>query len=193
MAQQNYEMKLHISGLRDRAVVMIDGKRLGELYRNNPSETLTIPLPDNNSFQLDILVENMGRVNYGYEMAYPCGISGLVRINCNALYDWEMHCLPLDTPPATGEDATGEAPAFYIGSFEVDTACDTFLDMRNFRKGVAFINGFNLGRYWEIGPARTMFVPAPLLIAGKNELVIFETDGLSGPAEVEFVETHMLG
>ena len=193
LKQVGYEMKLSITGLRDRAVVMVDGERLGVLYRNNPKETLTIPLPEKDSFQLDILVENMGRVNYGHDLAYQCGISGSVRIGYNALYGWEMYSLPLEVPPSSGTVATSEAPAFYKGSFEVDVACDTFLDVKNFRKGVAFINGFNLGRYWEIGPTRTMYIPAPLLKSGKNELILFETDGLIGPAEVELVDTPVLG
>jgi len=193
LVESGYEMNLAISGLRDRAVVIVDGKKLGVLYRNNPKETLTIPLPDKDNFQLDILVENMGRVNYGHDLAYPCGISGSVRIGCNALYGWEMYNLPLDKPPATGTSATSDAPSFYKGAFEVDAACDTFLEVKNFRKGVAFINGFNLGRYWEAGPASTLYIPAPLLKPGKNELVLFETDGLLGPAEVELVDAPVLG
>ncbi|MCL2404435.1 MAG: beta-galactosidase [Defluviitaleaceae bacterium] len=195
LVQAGYEMKLSITGLRDRAVVMVGGEKLGVLYRNNPKETLTIPLPapGKTSFQLDILVENMGRVNYGHDLAYPCGISGSVRIGTNALYGWEMYSLPLDKPPTSGGDATCDAPVFYKGEVDIDTACDTFLDMKNFRKGIAFINGFNLGRYWEVGPTRTLYIPAPLLKPGKNELVVFETDGLQGPAEVEFIDTPVLG
>jgi len=194
MVKSGYEMKLSITGLRDRAIVMVDGEKLGVLYRNNPNETVTVPLPNKASFQLDILVENMGRVNYGHDLAYPCGISGTIRFGRhNALYDWEMYSLPLDVPPASGTSTTDDAPVFYKGVLEVDVACDTFLDMKNFRKGVVFINGFNLGRYWEIGPTRTLYVPAPLIKPGKNELVVFETDGLIGPAEVEFIDAPVLG
>jgi beta-galactosidase len=64
------------------------------------------------------------------------------------------------------------------------------LDFSQFSKGVAFINGFNLGRYWEIGPARTLYIPAPLLKMGDNEIVLFETEGLNGPATVEFTNEH---
>jgi len=192
LVKVGYEMHLQISGLRDRAVVMVDGKKLGTLFRNKPNESVKIPLPEKDSFQLDILVENMGRVNYGHDLAYPCGIFGSVRIGCTALYGWEMYNLPLSTLPEGGTCGTEDSPAFYKGEFEVDTACDTFLDMKNFKKGVAFINGFHLGRYWEVGPQRTLYIPAPLLKAGRNELVVFETDGLNGPAEVELVDTHVL-
>ncbi|MCL2528388.1 MAG: beta-galactosidase [Defluviitaleaceae bacterium] len=191
LIQQDYAMNLSISGLRDRAVVYVDGEKVGALYRNNPKETLAIPLPKGGNFQLDILVENMGRVNYGRDLAYPCGIFGAVRIGCNNLYGWEVYPLPLDTPPKTGVNAISDSPAFYRGTFNVDVACDTFLDYKHFRKGIAYVNGFNLGRYWEIGPQRTLYIPAPLLVAGENELVLFETDGLSGPASVELITEHV--
>ena len=70
-------------------------------------------------------------------------------------------------------------PAFYKFEFEADELCDTFLDTEGFGKGVAFINGFNLGRFWDIGPQRRLYIPAPLLKNGKNTIVIFETEGKS--------------
>ena len=193
LIEKEYEMPLTISGLRDRAVVYVDGKKIGSLYRNNPKETLMLPLPPpgKDSFQLDILVENMGRVNYGHDMAYPCGIGGSVRIGIDTLFHWDMYTLPLDTPLIGGAVCEDETPVFYRGVFNVDTPCDTFLDVSNFRKGVAYVNGFNLGRYWEIGPVRSLYIPAPLLVRGVNEIVIFETDGLLGAAEVELVDAHV--
>jgi len=191
LVKQGYKMELSISGLRDRAVVYVDEQKAGVLYRNNPKETITIPLPQKDSFRLDILVENMGRVNYGRDLGYPCGITGNVRVGYNNLYGWEIYPLPLDTPPKTGSTTTANSPAFYRGTFNVDIVCDTFLDYKNFRKGIAYVNGFNLGRYWEIGPARTLYVPAPVLVAGENELILFETDGLSGPATVELITKHV--
>ena len=194
LVTHNYTMNLAISGLRDRAVVFVDGKKLGTLYRNNPKETLAIPLPPagQKQFQLDILVENMGRVNYGTDLSYPCGISGSVRIDpYNTLSHWEMYKLPLDSVPAHIHTPEGEGPVFYRGSFDVDTPQDTFLNFANFKKGVAFINGFNLGRYWETGPQQTLFIPAPLLVSGKNDIVLFETDGLNGAPEVALVADHV--
>ena len=71
--------------------------------------------------------------------------------------------------------------------------CDTFLRTDNFRKGFVVINGFNLGRYWEIGPQKTLFVPAGVLKSGENEIVLFESDGIKGEASVEFVDKPDLG
>ena len=70
-------------------------------------------------------------------------------------------------------------PAFYKFEFEISETADTFLDTDGVGKGVAFINGFNLGRFWNIGPQKKLYIPAPLLKKGKNEIVIFETEGNS--------------
>ena len=193
LESQNYKQELTISGLRDRATVYVDGKFVGALHRNEPSQVLVLPMPpaDRNEFQLDILVENMGRVNYGHEMEYLTGISGFVRIGSNALFDWEIFSLPLQEPMTGKAGAAQDSAAFYHGSFEAETVQDTFLNCSNFKKGVAYINGFNLGRYWEVGPARTLYIPAPLLTHGKNEIVLFETDGLNGPATVELCDSHL--
>jgi len=191
--EQNWTMDLHISGLYDRAVVFVDGKQLGILYRNNPNEKLALPMPKADQCTVDILVENMGRVNYGTDLAYPCGITGTVRIAGKAHFGWEMYRVPLD--PQQMNDivnaniqTTNDSAVFFKGSFDVTEKCDTFLRTDNFKKGVAFINGFNLGRYWEIGPTKTMYIPAPLLKIGENELIIFETDGLKGDAVVTLVD-----
>ena len=69
------------------------------------------------------------------------------------------------------------APSFYRFTFEADDLGDTFLDFTGWGKGVAFINGFNLGRYWEVGPQKRLYIPAPLLKQGENEIILFETDG----------------
>ena len=188
------ELKLNITGFNDRAIVFVDGVKVGILYRNNPDENIILPQPTTSSFQLDILVENMGRVNYGPYMTYPCGIYGNIRLGYQALFGWDMYPLPLDKG-ITGDTSptTASGPGFYRGTFTVDTPHDTFLDMKTFGKGVAFVNGFNLGRYWEIGPTQTMYIPGPLLHPGENELVIFETD-LSAPhPAIELVAEPKLG
>jgi phosphoribosylamine--glycine ligase len=87
----------------------------------------------------------------------------------------------IDFTKAPTEDAR-----FYKGEFEVDEACDTFLYLDNFKKGFVTVNGFNLGRYWEIGPQRSLYVPASILKNGKNEIIVFESDGIKGEPCVEF-------
>ena len=87
-----------------------------------------------------------------------------------------------------GEKATADIPAFYRGTFSADVAYDTFLRTDNFKKGFVLLNGFNLGRYWEAGPQKTLYVPRSLIKKGENEVIIFESDGLKGKPEIEFTD-----
>ncbi|PQP89308.1 beta galactosidase jelly roll domain-containing protein [Paenibacillus sp. AR247] len=85
-----------------------------------------------------------------------------------------------------------QGSAFYRGQLQVHERADTFLSLNGWTKGVVFINGFNLGRYWNIGPQKTLYVPGPLLREGANEIVIFELYGTELP-EIDFVEQPDLG
>ena len=83
-------------------------------------------------------------------------------------------------------------PAFFRGYLEVDEPADTFLSMEGWGKGVVLVNGFNLGRYWNIGPTKTLYIPAPLLKKGRNEIVVFELESLKEPV-VDFLGNPDLG
>ena len=130
--------------------------------------------------RFDVLVENMGRVNFGPRMeTQRKGIGRCVQINGHMHNDWDIYTLPLDNVDKVdfSKDYAEGTPAFYRFTFNVDEKGDTFLDFEGWGKGVAFINGFNLGRFWEIGPQKRLYIPAPLLKDGENEIIIFETDG----------------
>ncbi len=167
---------LHIEGLRDYAQVFVNGKRQGTLNRMYKEKDLTINAPA--GAQLDILVENLGRINYGHElMNNRKGIIGDVQFNGKTLSGWKMYSLPFkDTKGFHFVKNTGKikGPVIYKGSFKLKKVHDTFLDMREWGKGIVFVNGHNLGRYWEIGPQQTLYLPAPWLKKGKNTIVIFE-------------------
>ncbi|RSN81405.1 beta-galactosidase, partial [Streptomyces sp. WAC 05379] len=94
------------------------------------------------------------------------------------LHGWDCHPLPLDDlsglPFAPAEAATAVEPAFHQGTFEVDVPADSFLALPGWTKGQAWINGFHLGRYWNRGPQHTLYVPAPILRPGTNELILLE-------------------
>ena len=85
----------------------------------------------------------------------------------------------LSFAPVEGEAAAG-VPSVSSYAFDVDAAADTFLDLPGFGKGFVFINGFALGRFWEIGPQKRLYIPAPLLREGRNDLLIVETEGKTG-------------
>lgn len=206
----------------DRAKIYADGKEVLTLYDNELRTLGKIDPPVVLSEKrLDLLVENMGRVNFGPMMEdQRKGIDGSVVVNTHQVYHFEIYNLPLekeqlskiafgavpeelpagvsgkDMAAATGDTMTaaapGASPAFYHFTLEVDTPADTFLDVKGWGKGCAFINGFNLGRFWEIGPQETLYLPGPLLKQGKNELILFETEGKM-PGSVKLVDEPRLG
>lgn len=139
----------------------------------------------------------MGRVNYGPYLKDPKGITEGVRHGFQFLYDWTIHCLPLEDLSSlqysslSGNDQK-EQPTFYRGTLLVDEVKDTFLRLDGWTKGVAYVNGFNIGRYWNRGPQQTLYVPGPLLREGQNEIVVFELHGTAEPV-VRFVDEPDLG
>jgi beta-galactosidase len=146
--------------------------------------------------KLDIVVENMGRVNYGPRLRDCKGITEGVRMNNQFLFDWTIHPLPLDNIVAVPfVQTTGEflnRPTLYRGEFLVDETGDTFVKLAGWSKGVVWINGFNLGRFWEKGPQNTLYLPAPLLKEGRNEIIVLELHHTEN-AIIELTDTPDLG
>lgn len=169
-------LKLTIQEVRDRTLVFFNGEYKGVIDRNNNQEII---LNSNEKESiLEILVENMGRINYGPMMRDEKGITQGVRIGNQFLFNWEIFSLPLDNIEKVefkeGYLESENAPTFYKGEFIVDEIGDTYLDFEGWGKGVVYINGFNLGRYWEVGPQKRLYVPSPILKKGVNEVVVFE-------------------
>ncbi len=169
--------KLTIAGLRDYALVYINGKKVGELNRIYNQHTIDVNIPFN--ARLDILVENMGRINYG--AAIPDNSKGIIspiKINDFEITgDWEMYKLPMDKMPDLASVTTvakAGLPAIYAGNFTVKKVGDVFLDMRGWGKGIVFVNGINIGRYWKVGPQQTLYLPGCWLNKDLNKVVIFE-------------------
>ncbi|GGM08527.1 beta-galactosidase [Streptomyces fumigatiscleroticus] len=169
---------LHFAGgIGDRAQVFVDGAPVGVVEHERHEESLPVRVARPGA-TLEVLVENMGRVNYGPRIGAPKGLLGPVSFDTTVLRGWDCHALPLDGLDAVpfaafGADTAAE-PAFHHGTFEVDTPADAFLSLPGWTKGQAWVNGFHLGRYWNRGPQRTLYVPAPVLRAGANELVLLE-------------------
>lgn len=180
-----HDMPLTITEVRDRALVFQDGRYLGTVDRNAP-QPLGISFSGDSS-RLDILVENLGRINHGAQQPDCKGITRCVQLGVQAHAGWEI--FPLDftrLPMIPWQDADElEGSAFYRGTFSVTEAQDTFLEVSG-RHGAAWINGFCLGRYWEIGPQRRLYVPGTLLRESGNELVIFEMDPGKPPSAAFF-------
>ncbi|WP_076444013.1 glycoside hydrolase family 35 protein [Chryseobacterium sp. RU37D] len=174
---QNQKGTLEIKGLRDYAVVYINEKKMGELNRIDKKYDLDIEIRKGD--RLDILVENMGRINYGSEINHNIkGIISPVKINENEVSEnWEMFTLPFDRFPDYDyklKNIPQNSPVIQEAEFNLTETGDTFLDTRDFGKGIVFINGKNIGRYWKIGPQQTLYVPGVWLKKGKNVIQIFE-------------------
>ncbi|MGF2411046.1 glycoside hydrolase family 35 protein [Ferruginibacter sp.] len=169
---------LKIKGLRDYAVVMLNGKFVGTLDRRLYQDSLLIDASSKTQ-TLDILVENMGRINFGpYLLKNTKGIVEGVELNGKTVENWQMFGLPFDAPgkiklTATAKLADG-IPAIKKGIFNLKETGDTYLDLSTWGKGVIWVNGYNLGKYWNVGPQQTVYVPKEWLKTGKNEIIIFE-------------------
>ncbi len=184
--------KIRLWNANDRANILVEDQPVLTLYDRELLEEQKVGISISKGARLDILVENMGRVNFGPRMEQQRkGIDHCVQINGHMHNHWEQYPLPLDNiglvdfsaeQVGTREqnDARQGVPTFYRFLFTVEEPGDTFLDFAGWGKGVAFVNGFNIGRFWEIGPQKRLYIPGPLLKKGQNEIILFETDGKAG-------------
>lgn len=179
----------------DYARVFINGKLIGTLDRRNGDTTLTLP-PTSADAELDILVEAMGRINFGRAINDRKGIAGSVKLSvrngshefvCD-LRNWEMFPIPDELDFYTSRNFvplnnTGQTnpPGVYRGTFHVNKPADTFLDFSSWGKGLVYVNGHPLGRFWEIGPQQTLYTPGCWLRKGENEIVVFDITGPQSP------------
>ncbi len=168
---------LTIKDVRDYAVVLLNGKQVGSLDRRHRQSSMEIDVKDVPA-KLEIIVENVGRVNYGADILNNRkGITEKVSINGTELLGWKCTSLPLYKAPVGSFNYQNNhikgQPAFHRATFTLDSTGDTFLDLSSWGKGAAWINGRSLGKFWNIGPQQTLYVPGPWLKKGQNELVIF--------------------
>ncbi|MBE6586930.1 MAG: beta-galactosidase [Ruminococcaceae bacterium] len=200
MAHPSDGWELHFDRVSDRAQIFVNGELRGIAERQRPesleSTHIGIPLSKGESARLDILCENMGRVNYGPKIRDPKGIKG-VRFGNQYHFGWEMYPLPMkDLSRLCFEesDAIPDSPAFFEGNLRIDEEpCDTFLRLDGFTKGFVTVNGTNIGRYFNPpGPQKTLYVPAPFLRKGDNRIIVFESDK-TDRLEIEFTDSHDLG
>ena len=184
--------KLTVTDLHDYGCVYVDGRYVGTIDRTKNEAVLDIPKAEPANETLDILVEGMGRINYGPRLLDRKGITERVTLNAMTLMAWDVYPLPMDED-GLGRLKFGRRPAdrptnFFRGSFELTATGDTYLDMSGWTKGVVWVNGRNLGRYWQRGPQKRLFCPAPFLKIGTNEIIVFDLHTLR-PAPVRGVST----
>jgi beta-galactosidase len=167
---------LKLKDLRDYAIIMVNGHREAVLDRRLNQDSIRLDLPAGN-VKLDILVENLGRINFGkYLLQNKKGITEKVTWDGAEVRNWQMFSLPFDNVNHINytNKATASTPVVKKGNFNLTTVGDTYLDMSEWGKGVVWINGHNLGRYWSVGPQQTLYVPVEWLKKGDNEIVVLE-------------------
>ncbi|MGW7007399.1 glycoside hydrolase family 35 protein [Streptomyces sp. NPDC054933] len=180
------EYPLALEGLADRAHVYLDGEPLAVLERDEEDELPQIAVGTPGA-RLQLLVESMGRVNYGPRLGDRKGVAA-VRHGQQYVHGWTVRTVPLGGPlpdlpwgvsaASTGAPGQRPGPVFHRATLDVAAPGDGFLALPGGTKGYVWVNGFCLGRYWDRGPQRTLYLPWPLLHEGRNEIVVLELDGL---------------
>ncbi|MGH3245161.1 MAG: beta-galactosidase [Trebonia sp.] len=191
---------LAVGAVRDRAQVFLNRRPVGVLARDHHDRALTLPAGARGP--LELLVEDQGRVDYGPRIGEPKGLIGPVTVNGAPVRGWRALPLPLSdlTPvadalrarPATQAPSGVAGPAFARIVFDLSSPADLFLSTVGLGKGIAWLNGFCLGRYWSRGPQRTLFAPGPVTREDGNELIILEL-GATADGAVSFVSGPDLG
>jgi beta-galactosidase len=184
---------LSIEHVCDYALVYVNNRRVGMLDRRLGQDSLKIDLPAGEA-TLDILVENLGRINYGpFLNDNRKGITKQVLLNGEVVSGWSMYRLPLSSLSGVTFSASsvGSGPVLRRGRFSVSEIADTYLDMSSWTKGLVWINGHNLGRYWRVGPQQTLYVPGPWLRKGINDVVVLDLMG-DGPSRLLTRDTPIL-
>jgi beta-galactosidase len=171
--------KLTLTEPHDFALVYLNNKFIDTVKRDGGKWTVNLPKTDTENPVLDILVEAMGHINFAQYMIDRKGITERVTLNGMTLMNWQVFPLPMDpgsvTRAAFPDRATDHRPGrFFKGEFSLTATGDTYLDLSSYSKGMAYVNGHNLGRYWNIGPQQHLYCPASWLKKGKNELIVFD-------------------
>ncbi|GAA1307650.1 beta-galactosidase family protein [Saccharothrix xinjiangensis] len=183
--------------VRDHASVFLDGHPVGALLREHHQRALGLGRATG---ELAVLVEDHGRVNYGPRLGEPKGLIGGATLDGEPLTGWDVLPVDLSAPPAVWEDGDERAPVggpvagpvLLRARFAPDRHADLHLDTSGWGRGVVWVNGFCLGRYWSRGPQRTLYVPGPVLRAGDNDLVVLELGAMTDPT-ARFAPGPMLG
>lgn len=173
--------KFRIVDARDRVKMYIDGEHVYTAYQQEIGDTFEAELQSEEP-QIDILVENMGRVNYGYKLLASTQRKGLgqgLMQDLHFVQDYEQFHIQLEqlNKEHFEEEWIKDTPAFYRYVFMLNEANNTHIDVSAFSKGVVLVNGVNIGRYWNVGPTASLYISKTLLHEGENEIIIFDTEG----------------
>jgi beta-galactosidase len=180
---------LELRQAMDYTVVIVNGKTVADAFRGDGLDTNKVKLDVSGPATLDLLVYNLGRISVPVSSKTQWrahkGLIGGAAIDGQAINGWEIYSLPFDhIDNFRASDSPHTGPTFYRGEFSLDRQGGTFLDMRRWSMGVAWVNGHNLGRFWDRGGLRSLWVPGQWLKAGRNEITILELHGPPDAAQV---------
>jgi beta-galactosidase len=177
------DARLRVDGLADRAHLFVDGTQVAVL--DDKHNEASVP----GGIRIDLLVESMGRTNYGPMVGERKGITGSVRHGLPFVHGWqaypvELTIADLDWTARPSSDLPAGGPVYHRAYLDIDEPGDGFLALPGWMKGYVWVNGFCLGRYWNVGPQHDLYLPWPLLRSGLNEIVVLELDGVTDSAIV---------
>ena len=168
---------LTITEPHDFALVLLNGHLVNTIYRDGGNWSLQLPESDVSEPVLEILVEAMGHINYGPYLIDRKGITDRVTLNGITLMNWDVFPMSMNKDFITTlstNTANLHDGVFFQGTFELTKVADTYLDMSQYGKGVVWVNGYNLGRFWQIGPQKHLYCPANFLNKGINKVIVFD-------------------
>ncbi|HHX69632.1 MAG: beta-galactosidase family protein [Miniphocaeibacter sp.] len=174
--------RFRIIDARDRAQVYLNGKHLVTQYQEEIGDDIETNIKEDSN-QLDILIENMGRVNYGHKLLADTQRKGIrtgVMSDLHFILNWEQFVINFDLIDNIDFSKKWEKniPAFYKYKLNISNPKDSYIDTSKFGKGIVLVNGNNIGRFWNRGPMDTLYIPRGFFKEGINEIVIFETEGI---------------
>lgn len=179
----------------DRTLYSVEGKTTLKdvIFKKKKGESSPFLMPAlSGERKIGVLVDTMGRVNYGENMLDRKGISDIY-LGIQRLMNYDVWTLPLDNLDKLkySSSVKKEEPVFLKGSFKTDSKADCFVHLDGFNRGCVYINGFNLGRFWKVGPQKSLYIPGTLL-KDENEIIVFNIGGYSKPT-VSITDKHNLG
>lgn len=170
--------KLTVNDIHDFATVFLNGKYIGTLDRREGINSIDLPETTTGHSLLEILVEGMGRINFGRDMIDRKGITDNVTFNGVTLMNWKVYNLPMDEKFIYNLRSSSRNPGkrgiFFRSTFYIVDVGDTYFDLSGYKKGILWLNGHNLGRFWNIGPQERLYCPVVWIRQGANEMMIFD-------------------
>ncbi|MBR2413755.1 MAG: beta-galactosidase [Clostridia bacterium] len=182
--------------VHDRAHVWVNNEYQETVWRNDANATGVLDF-DKDENTLEIMVEAMGRTNYGPWLVDKKGISQDIAVGQQFQFGWEIVCMELDDISKAQltdvAEMTENEPTILRGFIDIDSPADTYFRGDGLHKGIVWVNGFNIGRYWlDAGPQKTLFIPAGLLKKGANEITVLEFDKADS-MEITLTDARDLG